>query len=182
MIDFELLDKKRIYLGLQYGTGVIAKKIVKYSKCYAPNSKEIPTHVLALVYRKELGDWWIYESHLDGHAKLGIPSGSRRFSRVKWLDVEGKKLNEFVAIPMDIDFKQLEYWVGYKYGKGDIAELMRVGLIGKNGNQKDRSGLICSEFIALAYPCIGKYFNLPHWCITPAHFQRYIEDKGFCHV
>ena len=65
MINFEELDKKQKYIGLQYGSSLIANKIRKYSKCYAPNSKEIPTHVLAFVFR--LGEWWIYESHADGH-------------------------------------------------------------------------------------------------------------------
>ena len=64
MIDFEKLDKKRIYLGLQYGEGLISKEIRKYSKCYAPNSERIPTHVLAFVYK--LDEWWVYESHAIG--------------------------------------------------------------------------------------------------------------------
>ena len=73
MIDFEKLDKNKTYLGLQYGTSLIAKQIKRFSKDYAPDSKEIPTHVLAFVYR--LGEWWIYESHADTNKDLGVPSG-----------------------------------------------------------------------------------------------------------
>ena len=83
MIDFTTLDKTKTYLGLQYGTSLIAQEIKRYSKCYAPNSEDIPTHVLALVYREKAGkDWWIYESHTDSHKNLGIPSGVRRYKKI----------------------------------------------------------------------------------------------------
>lgn len=174
---FETLDKNKQYLGLQYGDSLIAKEIIRFSKRYAPNSKEIPTHVLCFVYRPELEGWWAYESHLKGHTKLGIPSGVRRFNLDKWLQVEKKDLNQFKFVPLDIDFKELEENVGYKYGKGDIASLMLASIKNSNGKQKDRKGLICSEYLALCYPQICEYFNLPAWCITPAHFQQYLVGR-----
>lgn len=81
MIHFEELDKNQTYIGLQYGISRVAKKIIKYTKQYAPSSpNDIPTHVFAIVYRHDLGGWWIYESHLRENKELGFPSGVRRYS------------------------------------------------------------------------------------------------------
>ena len=174
----EKLDKTKTYLGLQYGTSLIAKKIKKYSKCYAPDSDNIPTHVLAIVYRENAGNtWWIYESHADAHKKLGIPAGVRRFKKDKWLEVEKDTQNEFECVELDLNFETLEEHIGEQYGTGDIAALMRAAILNRNGKQKDRNGLICSEYIALAYPKICEYYDLPPHCITPAHFQEYIDKE-----
>jgi len=175
MIDFEKLDKKTKYLGLQYGEGLISREIRKYSKCYAPNSERIPTHVLAFVFR--LGEWWVYESHASGFKKLGVPAGVRRYPVEKWKIIEEKTQEQFVAVPLKINFKDLEKYIGQAYGKGDIHSLLRAALLHNNGKQKDREGLICSEYIALCFPEICEEYSLPAWCITPAHFQDYIDRQ-----
>lgn len=172
MIDFEKLDKNKTYLGLQYGTSLIAKQIKRFSKCYAPDSKEIPTHVLAFVYR--LGEWWIYESHADANKDLGVPSGVRRYKLSVWLEIEKNTQNQFKAVPFDIDFKKLENYIGQPYGVGDIRNLLKAAIFHNNGKQKDRKGLICSEYIALCAPYVPEFYNLPAYCITPAHFEDYL--------
>jgi hypothetical protein len=178
MINFDELDKSRFHLGLQYGDSLIAKKIIKYSKRYAPHSERIPTHGCVYVYRADLNAWWVYESHLKGFSKLGVPSGVRRMPLEKWLQIEKDELEQFVAVPLDIDFKQLEELVGHKYGKGDIAALMLAAIKNGNGKQKDHKGIYCTEYIAMCYPQICDFYKLPPWCITPAHFQNYIEVMG----
>lgn len=175
MIDFEKLDKHKTYLGLQYGTSLIAKQIRRFSKDYAPDSKEIPTHVLAFVYR--LGEWWIYESHSDGNKDLGVPAGVRRYKLSVWLEIEKNTQNQFKAVPFDFDFKTLEHYIGQPYGVGDIRSLLKAAIFHSNGKQKDRKGLICSEYLALCAPCVAEFYNLPAYCITPAHFQDYIEKN-----
>lgn len=176
MIDFDKLDKKTKYLGLQYSErSFIAKQIKRFSKCYAPNSEKIPIHVFALVYR--LDEWWVYESHSDSNKNYGVPSGVRRYKKDIWLKIE-KHQEEFEAYPLNIDFKSLEHYIGMPYSIGDIKSLLHAALHHSNGKQKDKKGLICSEYLALCYPDICRYFDLPAHCITPAHFQRYIEEKG----
>ena len=177
MIDFSKLDKSRTYLGLHYGTGLVSKEIRKFSKCYAPDSKDIPTHVFALVYR--LGEWWIYESHMKGHSDLGVPSGVRRYKASVWKEIEADSQNEFIAVPMDMDYKQLENYVGFIYGVGDIKSLFKAAITHSNGKQKDRKGYICSEYIALCAPYVASAYNLPAYCITPAHFQDYIDKHPY---
>lgn len=173
MINFENFDKKIKYLGLQYGmNSFIAKQIRKYSKCYCPDAKEVPTHVLAFSY--ENSDWWVYESHAKGNKKLGIPAGVRRYKAKKWLELEADNLKEFKAYPLDIDLNKLEEYIGYPYGLGDIKALLMAALKHNNGKQKNRNGYICSEYIALCYPKICEFYNLPAHCITPAHFQDYL--------
>lgn len=177
MINFENLDKERIYLGLQYGSGnFISDTIKKCTKMYAPESKEIPTHVFALVYR--LGGWWIYESHHKPHSRFDVPSGVRRFRQEIWSMVEENNLQTFKAYPLDISFLWLEEYIGRPYGVGDIKELYKAWLKKSNGKQKDQKGLICSEYIAMCYKPITDFFELPAWCITPAHFQCYLDKLG----
>lgn len=174
MINFENFDKKIKYLGLQYGmNSFIAKQIRKYSKCYCPDAKEVPTHVLAFSY--ENSDWWVYESHAKGNKKLGIPAGVRRYKAKKWLELEADNLKEFKAYPLDIDLNKLEEYIGYPYGLGDIKALLMAALKHNNGKQKNRNGYICSEYIALCYPKICEFYKLPAHCITPAHFQDYLD-------
>ena len=174
MFNFDLLDKKKTYIGLQYGKTFIAKQIQKFSKEYAPNSKEIPTHVLGLKFR--YGTWWIFESHAKGFKKLGVPAGVRRMKRELWEQIEDK--NEFCVYPMKLKVRSLESYIGQPYGMGDIKALMKASIFGTNGKQKDRDGLICSEYMALCNDKICKYYNLPAYCITPAHFQNYFDEKG----
>lgn len=176
MIEFELLDKNKTYLGVQYGEGFISKKIRKYSKMYAPNSKQIPTHVLALVYEND--SWYIYESHARGFKDLAIAAGVRRFTAEKWKIAESEAQEQFFAYELVIDKKTLKKHLGEPYSLGDIRSLFFAALLHRNGKQKDREGLICSEYMALCYPDICETYALPAWCITPAHFQDYFDNKG----
>lgn len=170
------LDTSKTYIGLQYGNSLIAKEIRRFSKDYAPNSKEIPTHVCGLVFR--YGEWYVFESHADSVKRFLIPSGVRHFRADNWEKIEPKCGSEYKFYEMPLDEKSLEEFIGQPYSIGDIASLLRVAITNNNGSQKDRKGLICSEYIANCCPTITKYFNLPPYCITPAHFQRYIDENG----
>ena len=176
MIYFEKLNKNKVYLGLQYGQGLISKKIREYSKQYAPGSKRIPTHVLGLVF--EEGEWHICESHARGFKTIGIPSGVRRMGVNVWKTVEGNSLNQFEAFELELNPGEMKKHLGENYSLGDIRSLLHAALFHNNGKQKDRKGLICSEYMALCFPKICEVFNLPAWCITPAHFQNFIDSKG----
>ena len=175
MIDFSKLNKNKTYLGLQFGRSIIAKTIAKFSKMYCPTEKQTATHALAFVYENEC--WNIYESHLKPEPDFKIPSGVRRYKLADWLQIEENSLVEFRAYPIKLDVEELKKHIGEKYSKGDIKSLLRAALFHTNGKQKDRDGLICSEYIALAYKPIQKYFKLPPHCITPAHFQNYVNAR-----
>ena len=180
MIDFETLDKKKTYIGLEYGTSFIANQIRKFSKCYAPNSKEIPTHVFVLRYR--YGSWWVYESHAKGYTDLGVPKGVRRYKVDIWQQVEKGAQKNFKAYEQNVNRKKLEEYIGLPYGIGDIKILLHASIHKNNGEQKDGKGFICSEYVAHCYSKICKYYKLPEYCITPAHFQNYFEVKGIKEV
>ena len=55
---------------------------------------------------------------------------------------------------------------------------MKACLTDKNGKQKNREGIICSEYMALCNDEICKFYNLPAHCITPAHFQNYFDKNN----
>ena len=174
MIHFDKLDKKSTYLATQCGEGLISKKIRKYSKDYAKNSIRIPTHVLGLIF--EEGEWHIYESHMRGFKEIGIPSGVRRMSVNVWKIIEETCLDQFEAHKLKLNPEELKKHLGEPYSLGDIRSLLHAALFHTNGKQKDRKGLICSEYMALCFPEICKKYNLPAWCITPAHFQDYFDN------
>lgn len=175
MIDFNTLDKRAKYCLLEYGTGIIAKQIKRFSKIYCPGTEEIPTHVAMAVYR--LGKWWIYESHAKPNKDLGIPSGVRRYTAEKWLEFENPE--HFKAYKVRLNFYEMEEHIGESYGMDDIKALMHAAIHKSNGKQKDRKGLICSEYFALCCREVREYFNnLPCWCITPAHIQFYFNKTG----
>jgi len=176
MIDFSKLNKNKTYIGLQYGEGLISKKIRQYSKDYAKNSKKIPTHVLGLVF--EEGEWHIYESHARGFKTIEIPSGVRRMGVEVWKIIEGNSLNQFVAIEHKLHPLELKKHLGEPYSLGDIRSLLHAAIFHSNGKQKNRNGLICSEYMALCSGEICKAYNLPAWCITPAHFQDFFDKEG----
>lgn len=171
MVDLEKLDKKTTYVGLQYGKGLISKQIIKLTKSFAPKSKNIPSHVLGLKFR--YGKWWIFESHAKGDKKLGVPAGVRRYKQDIWAKLEPE--NNFKIFPMKLRPSKLEEYIGQCYGTGDIESLMMACLFKTNGKQKDRKGLICSEYMALCNEEICEYYNLPAYCLTPAHFQNYFD-------
>lgn len=175
MIDFNKLNKKKTYLGLQFGRSLIAKTIAKFSKMYCPTQKLIATHALAFVYEND--SWQVYESHLKAEPILNIPSGVRTYSVADWLKIEENSLVEFRAYPIKLDIGELKKHIGEKYGTGDIKSLLRAAVFHSNGKQKDRDGLICSEYIALAFKPIQKYYKLPPHCITPAHFQNFVNVR-----
>lgn len=171
---FENLDKTKTYIGLQFGTSLIAKKIAKYSKIYCPYADKVPTHIIALIYR--LGDWFIYESTHTARLELGLNSGVRHYKQDKFSKIED--INEYKFYQIDLDFKALDELLGEQYAMASIKDLMLATIHKNNGKQKDRQGYICSEYIAAAFYPIREYFKLPACCITPAHFMQYIIDNG----
>ena len=173
-VDFDKLDKKTTYVGLQYGSSIISKQIIKLTKMFAPDSKQIPSHVFGLKYR--FNKWWIFESHAKGDKKLGVPEGVRRCKKDVWDKIETK--NNFNIYPMKLNIAKLEDYIGQQYGIGDIDNLMKACLFNKNGEQKDRDGIICSEYMALCNDEVCKFYNLPAHCITPAHFQNYFDKNN----
>lgn len=172
-VSFDKLDKNKTYVGLQYGESLISKQIMKLTRRFAKNSKVIPSHVLGLKYR--FNSWWIFEAHAKGNRKLGVPDGVRRCKKEIWDKIETK--NNFKIYEMNLEEEKLEEYIGQQYGLGDIESLMHACLHNSNGKQKDREGIICSEYMALCNKDIRDFCELPAHCITPAHFQNYFDMK-----
>ena len=171
---FDNFDKKKTYIGLQFGKSLIAKKIEKYSKIYCPYAEKVPTHIIGLVYR--LGEWQIYESTHTARLELGLNSGVRHYNEEKFKKLED--ISEYKFYQLNLDFKALDKLLGEQYAMASIKDLMLAGIHKNNGKQKDRQGYICSEYIATAFTPIVDYFKLPAYCITPAHFMQYIIDNN----
>lgn len=177
---FENFDKTKTYIGLQFGTSLIAQKIKKYSKIYCPHVEEIPTHIIALRYM--FNDFYVYESTHTARLELGLNSGVRHYKQDKFKILEKNALDMYKFYQLDLDTQVLDELLGEQYAMASIKDLMLAGIHHNNGKQKDRQGYICSEYIASAYYPIRQYFNLPAWCITPAHFMKYIIDNNIAEV
>ena len=171
---FENFDKTKTYIGLQFGTSLIAKKIAKYSKIYCPGVDKVPTHIIALAY--VYGEWTIYESTHTARLEYGLNSGVRHYKQEKFLKLEN--INEYKFYQLDVSVPVLDELLGEQYAMATIKDLMLAAIHKNNGKQKDRQGYICSEYIAKAFYPILEYFMLPSYCITPAHFYKYILDNG----
>lgn len=176
MINFKILDKNKTYVCLEYGTGTISKLIQQYTKEYCDNVTP-PSHVFALVYDNRVKDWLVFESHSNPSEMGCLSSGTRRYYRVILEKVFPQVLTHTEVYQLDINVDTLYKFLCKPYGFGDILQLMKAALHHTNGKQKDRPGYICSEYIALSYPLIQEYFDLPSWCITPAHFKKYVMDN-----
>jgi hypothetical protein len=129
-----------------------------------------------------LGDWWCYESHLVGNKKLHIFPGVRHYDRERFLMHEAKHLHEFELYPVKLDLVNLETLLGAKYGLKDVNGQLWASVFHNNGRQKNRTGVYCTEYLALAFKPIMQYFGLPAHCIPPVLFARYFKEKGISRV
>ena len=177
---FENLDKTKTYVGLQVGTSLISKKIQKYSKVYCLDADFCPSHVIALVHKNN--KWFIYESTHTAKPELGLNSGARHYDCEKFLKIEDNKLDQYHFYQIDLDINVLDELLGEKYAMASIKDLMLSAIFKNNGKQVDRVGVICSEYVAMSYPPISKYFDLPNWCITPAHWKRFVDGNNISEV
>lgn len=175
MINFDKLDKRKTYVCLEYGTSAISIIIDKLTKQFSRTSKA-PSHVFALVWNPVNQCWMIYESHMKAVKEANIPSGSRVYSQELFEKHFPRVIQSADAYPCRISKVRLNNLLGLPYGTGDIAELMHASIHKTNGKQKDRKGLICSEYIARCYKRILDYWELKPHCITPAHWLRYFID------
>lgn len=176
MINFDKLDKEQTYVCLEYGQGSISKVIQKYSKEYCYNM-EVPSHVFALIYDKQCKQWQVYESHLRASSMGCLASGTRRYYKPVLTNVFPQVVLHSDVYPININEDILKEYLEQPYGIGDIFSLMVASKLHTLGKKKNRYGYICSEYIALAFPNICAFFNLPAHCITPAHFLRYLLDN-----
>lgn len=168
--------KYKMYIGLQFGKSLIANQIKKYSKVYYPQSGDnLATHVVALIYHHR--KFYIYESTIAENKKEGLNSGARHYTLKKFLRIEEKAIPEYIFYPMHFNLAKLDENLGCSYAFGTIKDLILAGTF-KKSKAKDRTGVICSEYLALANKEICKYFNLPPYAITPAHWQRFCEEQN----
>lgn len=175
VVNIDLLDKRRTYIVLEYGKGAISKMIAKLTKDYCKGASRVPSHVLALVYEDKV--WRIYESHMRGNEEYNIPSGVRTYTYKVFAKAFPDTIKNSEVYPCRFNKKKLKNLLGQPYGIGDIANLLRVSLTNKNGTQKDRKGIICSEYLALCHAPIRRWLKLKSHCITPAHWLRYLTDR-----
>lgn len=170
------------YLVLSYGTGQSSKRVIELTKKYAPNSKRVPSHVCAIV--PNLGHRWIFEAHNKPCRQFNIPAGVRHTKVEVWEKVEPRIPENYCIVPMSFDLLKLEELIGQPYSTLEIFDHGVARVFDTNGKQKDRNGFICSEYLALCQkkidgiPLITEQFNLPAHCITPAHWQAYVDVFG----
>lgn len=181
MIKPELLDKRKTYILLEYGTSAVSKLIQKFTKEYYPEAGEhIPTHVLALSF--EDGIWRVYESHMASEPEANIPSGVRTYPLDTLKQVFPQTYYKGEVYQVRFDRRKLKDNLGQPYGVGDIASLMGASIFNRNGKQSDHKGIICSEYLALAHKNIRKYLYLKSHCITPIHWLKYLVENNITRV
>lgn len=162
------LDKEKTYIGYQIGQGAIARAIQIKSKMLVDceiDTQKVASHAFALIFQN--GDWHIYESHLKSH---GVHE--ELFS--DWIEEEKPENNFVFEYPLNIKTLELYAKFKYPYSLGAIGKIA-TSIHGQNYDKgkDDPTGLICSEYIALAMdnhkPCFK--FNIPPYRTIPLHIQ-----------
>lgn len=176
MIDWDKLDTNKTYVVLEYGQGIISKLIRNLTKEFCYNM-DVPSHVLALVYDKRMSQWLIYESHNVPNQMMCLPAGTRRYYKPQFVYAFPQTVTNGEVYEIKLDVDCLIRNLGRPYGYGDITKLLRACILDNNGEQRDGFGIICSEYLALAYKPIRDFFKLEAYCITPAHWLRYLLDN-----
>lgn len=177
VINLDKLDKRKTYIVLEFGTSAIARTIQRLTRDYCPEERKLPSHVLALVYENKC--WNVYESHMKPEKDYGIHSGVRTYPYKIFKEAFPEIVERGRVFYCKLKKKQLKKYLGQPYGVGDIVALLRAAIHHNNGKQKDRKGIICSEYLALACAPIRRYFNLPAWCITPAHWLAFLTRNNY---
>ena len=178
-IDFNSLDKQKTYVGLQYGPGISSKIIRLFTRQYCPNH-DIPIHVFCFANNGE--DWLIYQSCYRANPRLGTFPGASKSKAEEWAISRRNHRKKCEVFEVDVNIAPLEENIGVKYGLKDVLKLGKAILLGRNGKQQDSPGVLCSEYIALGIDNICKFYNIPSWCITPAHFKDYFIQNGIATV
>ncbi len=152
-----MLELNKTYIGLEIGSGRIAKLIQNQTHQISglPKSK---TASHALIVGAMCGELYVYESHLTKGGVVRTPLNN----------FQSKNTINFYEYPINMDNANYYVDFNYKYGLWDLFSKL-IDL------KNDGAGLICSEYVALSmrqfYVC--HYFGLPANLITPAHIQRW---------
>ena len=179
-INFNLLDKNKTYIGLQYSNQhKIAKQIVRFTKKYCTKS-DVPAHVFALSHQN--GEWWVYESHIMTNEQIGLKQGSHKLKAKDWYNLGKNRLAETDIYEANLDTNLLDKNAGQPYSFGDAFKHALMSVLNKNGKQDNCEGLLCSEYVAMGMKDICKFYNLKPWCVTPAHFKDYMVKHSIKQV
>ena len=155
------------YIGIKVGKGTFSKVIQEITKDISglPADKTA-SHILALAW---CGEWFIYESDM----KMG---GAVRYPLDEFVRFHGDKGIIFHEFSLNV--KALEYYNKHNPGYGYFDVASKLPVIDELLKKNNGSGLICSEYIAIATDYeICKDLNLPKHAITPAHYQVWEKLK-----
>ena len=169
------LDKTKTYACCQIGNDLIAKSIQTLSKKETDlPTNQISSHVFALVYKDN--DWYVFQSHLDN-------KGCVKLLYSDWQKQKDNYKCENSCFARELNVDVLEFWANplfnMGYGVFDIAELA-IEELTKINFHHDISGMICSEYLALADKGfkICYDYKLKPCKVKPIHWQLELMKEG----
>lgn len=169
MIDLNLLEPSKTYVGWQIGYGFFSSLIQKLSKKETDLPKQqIASHVFMMLWD---GDWYVVEAH----EKWG---GVKKLLYSDWIK-DYKSDRVFCAeCPLDLD--SVQYYVDFNPGYS-LAQIAKdaINAVTEKHLWNDSPGVVCSELFAKCennYKCCYNY-NLATYLIKPVHVQmKYINN------
>lgn len=171
MIDINVLDKNKTYVGFSIGDSFISRLIQNFSKKETRiRQDKIATHIFAIVF--ENGKPVVYESHLN-------QNGCKKIPYLDW--VKDYKTENIFAFPYELNRDALLYYTNFNPGYS-FAEIGGLALeeITEKHFWNNNPGVTCSEYIA---SCTQDFdicyrYNLPTFRVKPVHWQNLLSQKG----
>lgn len=166
MINIDLLDKTKTYVGWQVGAGFVAHAIQGLSTKEAQglSADKIASHCFMLVY---LGEWYIFEAHL----KWG---GCKKLPFSNW--IKDYKQDEIFCAQRELNIDDLEFYANPKFNPGySVAQITHDALNELTDKHifNDCPGMVCSEYFAICDK--GKKtcykYGLHTYEVKPVHLQ-----------
>lgn len=170
MIDVSKLDKSKTYVGLEVGTGIVAKIIQNLSHKVHTDMPvdQIASH--AFMLRCKNNEWHVVEAHKKW------PEGIKEYTVEEY---NKENSNPVLIKEYELNNYAIDYWVANPcgYSVTNLLEVVEERLIGLK--LKNDPAFICSEFVGYCSQTydINKWLNKPLQEVCPIDWQVYLAGK-----
>lgn len=167
MIDLQILNVNKTYVGWQIGQGAISKLIQKFSQNEAKkyNLKNVATHIFMLIYNKTTQEWEVIESHAKTR-------GVHKDTFEHWL--KDYDINYIFCAECEFDLTRVQYYLDFNPGYS-LTQIAKDAIeeIADKDLWNDSAGVVCSELFAICEKnfktCYA--FKQPTYQIKPVMVQ-----------
>jgi len=175
LIDTNILDKNKTYVGLEVGTGLIAYTLQELCHQVYKNIQvgDIPSHAFAILYNNVSNQWDIWENNINNKHNGIIQYALSEYETNAIIN----KVKKVYVYEYELDLITMKYWLNNNPGYSilNLAEITEKRLI--HLPLPDTKGWVCSQSLAACNFKICLDMNLPFEVIAPVDFMFYLQNK-----